>query len=79
MVAVDAYSKYPEVVNMLGTTVTETIKVLREIFSRHGLPETIVSDNGPQFTSEGFRNFCEINGISLPKFLSSSNCDKRIL
>ena len=46
-----------------STTATATIKVLREIFSRHGLPETIVSDNGPQFASEEFHNFCSINGI----------------
>lgn len=59
LVVVDAYSKYPETVNMPTITATATIKVLREIFS----PETIVSDNGPQFISEEFRNFCNNNGI----------------
>ena len=63
LVVVDAYSKYPEIVNMPITTATATIKVLREIFSRQGLPETIVSDNGPQFISEEFHNFCNNNGI----------------
>ncbi|KXJ07186.1 Uncharacterized protein K02A2.6, partial [Exaiptasia diaphana] len=63
LVVVDAYSKYPEVVKMSSTTSTATVKVLREIFSRHGLPETIVSDNGPQLTSEEFQNFCSANGI----------------
>ena len=63
LVVVDAYSKYPEVVNMPSTTATATVKVLRDIFSRHGLPEAIVSDNGPQFVSEEFRNFCNRNGI----------------
>ena len=52
---------------MPTTTATATIKVLREIFSRHGLPETIVSDNGPQFISEEFRNFRNNNGIILCK------------
>ena len=63
LVVVDAYSKYSETVNMPTITATATIKVLRETFSRHGLPETIVSDNGPQFISEEFRNFCNNNGI----------------
>ena len=63
LVVVDAYSKCPEIVNMLITTATATIKVLHEIFSRHGLPETIVSDNGLQFISEEFSNFCNNNGI----------------
>ena len=48
---------------MSNTTSTATIGVLREVFSRHGLPEVIVSDNGPQFMSSEFRAFCNQNGI----------------
>ena len=51
MVVVDAYSKFPEVVKMTNTTVQTTITALRDIFSRHGLPEILVSDNGAQFTA----------------------------
>ena len=63
LVLVDAYSKYPEVVKMNTTTSKATINVLREIFSRQGLPEILVSDNGPQFTSYEFQEFCTHNGI----------------
>lgn len=45
------------------TTATATIKVLRAIFSRHGLPGNIISYNGPQIISQEFRNFCNNNGI----------------
>ena len=64
LVIVDAYSKYPEVVKMVNTTGKTTVTVLRDIFSRHGLPEILVSDNGPQFTSAEFEQFCKRNGIS---------------
>ena len=63
LVVVDAYSKFPEVVKMNSTTVRTTITALRDIFSRHGLPEIIVSDNGPQFTAKEFQQFCSNNGI----------------
>ena len=31
--------------------------------SSYGIPEQIVSDNGPQFTSESFAVFMKMNGI----------------
>ena len=64
LVVVDAYSKYPEVVKMSSTTSEATIRALREMFSRHGLPEVLVSDNGPQFVSGEFEEFCKANGIA---------------
>ena len=63
LVVVDAYSKYPEVVKMTNTTAQATITALRDIFSRHGLPEILVSDNGSQFSSTEFERFCSNNGI----------------
>ena len=47
LVVVDAYSKFPEVVKMRAITTSATVSVLRGIFSRHGLPEILVTDNGP--------------------------------
>lgn len=63
LVVVDAHSKWPEVVMMPSTTSQLTIDVLRSLFSRYGLPEQLVSDNGPQFTSEEFAQFMKNNGI----------------
>lgn len=64
LVAVDAHSKWPEVICMTSTTAERTIEVLREIFSRNGVCEQLVSDNGPQFTSEEFQEFIRTNGIT---------------
>ncbi|XP_055684257.1 uncharacterized protein K02A2.6-like [Lutzomyia longipalpis] len=63
LLVVDSYSKWPEIYKMSSTTSTQTISKLTEIFSRHGLPEIIVSDNGTQFVSAEFTNFCQSNGI----------------
>ncbi|KAK6019884.1 hypothetical protein OSTOST_14471, partial [Ostertagia ostertagi] len=54
LVMVDAKSKWPEVVRMGVTTAEHTIEKLRMIFAYHGLPEQIVSDNGPPFSSMKF-------------------------
>ena len=63
LIVVDAYTKWPEVVPMQTTTSQNTIKSLMAIFAIHGLPERIVTDNGPQFCSEEFENFLKVNGI----------------
>ncbi|CAB4018994.1 Transposon Tf2-9 poly, partial [Paramuricea clavata] len=63
LVVVDAHSKWPEVIPMKSTTAAKTIEVLRNLFARFGIPEQIVSDNGPQFVSEEFRSFMKSNGV----------------
>jgi len=63
LIAVDAHSKWPEVVQMKTTTATQTIIVLRQMFCAYGIPEQLVSDNGPQFSSTEFAQFCSANGI----------------
>ena len=63
LIVVDAHSKWPEVVEMSSTTTAATIRELRRIFASYGLPEQLVSDNGPQFTSQEFAMFMRNNGI----------------
>ena len=55
----DAHSKWPEFFLMQQTDTQSMITVLRRLFSQHGLPEPLVSDNGSQFTSESFQQFCK--------------------
>ena len=62
-VVVDAHSKWPEVEIMKTTISEKTIQVLRNMFARHGLPEQLVSDNGPQFTSSEFKQFMHKNRV----------------
>ena len=59
----DAYSKWPEVHAMSSTTAQATVQQLRKMFATHGLPQMIIFDNGPQFVSEEFKQFCSSRGI----------------
>ena len=42
---------------MSSTTSTRVTTVLKAWFSRHGIPVTVISDNGPPFNSEDFKTF----------------------
>ena len=63
LIVVDAYSKWADVIEMPQTTADKTITALRHVFSTHGIPAQIVSNNGPQFTSSDFAQFAKQNGI----------------
>ena len=64
-ILVDAHSKWPEVVKLpIGaTTTSQTISLLRQMFSRFSIPKQIVTDNGLQFASKEFKRFCQQQGI----------------
>ena len=59
----DAHSKWLEVIDMSSTTASATIQQLRSLFASYGLPEQLVSDNGPQFVAEEFEYFLKSNGV----------------
>lgn len=63
LVVVDACSKWPEIFIQQQTTASHTIARLRELFARFGVPDVLVSDNGTQFKSNSFNEFCAINGV----------------
>ncbi|XP_064469721.1 uncharacterized protein LOC135384450 [Ornithodoros turicata] len=61
---------------MPTTTAQRTVEELRTIFAQFGLPEEAVTDNGPQFVSEEFRNFIEENAVihtTTPPYHAASN------
>ena len=66
LVAVDYYSGYFEVRDMISTTSTRVFTVLKSWFSRNGVPITITSDNGPQYNSEDFTAFSVKSDVPEP-------------
>ena len=51
LLVVDYYSRYVEVQMLNSTSSASVITALKAIFSRHGIPTTLVSDNGQQYDS----------------------------
>ena len=63
LLIIDAHSKWIEVFQMSSTSSVATIQKLREVFSRFGLPDRVISDNAPNFISAEFIEFMKNNGI----------------
>ena len=59
-IAVDAHSKLPEVFEMSSTTTARKVGIL---FTRYGIPEQLVSDNGPPFVSAEMESFLVSIGV----------------
>ena len=58
LVVVDYFSRYVEVSLLTASQKSsDTIRALKSIFARHGVPEILRSDNGPQFASTEFDQF----------------------
>jgi len=61
LIVTDYFSSYPEVLLINKGPAHGTSKVMIEkmksIFSRHGIPQMVVTDGGPQFTSYEFKEF----------------------
>ena len=73
LIVVDAKSKWLEIpFSKNPPTTMSTIEELKEIFSRYGYPEVMVSDNATIFTSETFKTFCQHAGI-FQKFIAPSH------
>ena len=77
LLAIDYYSRDVEICIVTKKVDTsETTLKLKKVFSRHGIPDVLFSDNGPQFDSQEFRDFAQYCGFehvtSSPRFPQSN-------
>ena len=63
LVMVDYYSNFIEVARITSTTSRSIVKELKETFARYGVPDILVTDNGPQFASAEFAVFAKAWGF----------------
>jgi hypothetical protein len=78
---VDSYSKWPCVVPLKSTTSSAIIEEMSRFFCDFGRPEELESDNGTQFSSAEFREYCASLNIkqvtSSPEFAQSNGLVER--
>jgi hypothetical protein len=57
LVAVNRYSRFPEVEIVHSTRASTVIPKLDKMFSVHGIPDTIISDNGPPSNGDEYARY----------------------
>ena len=71
LILVDSMSKWPEVFCLNSINAKSTIESLNNVFARFGIPESLVTDNGPAFQSPEFNTFCIQKALSTCSHLST--------
>jgi transposase InsO family protein len=69
LVGVDKFTKWVEAAPVTTQDSTATINFIKSIVFRFGVPHSIITDNGTNFTSKEFKSYCKSMGIKL-KFSS---------
>ena len=82
LIIADYYRKFPIIRKMNGLiTSNMVISTIKQVFSEHGIPSWVISDNGPQYCSEAFKEFAQQwqfdHITSSPKFPKSNGFIER--
>jgi hypothetical protein len=64
-VAIDKFTKWPEATPMVSITQGVVVAFLKSIVCRFGVPSRIITNNGTQFRSRLFQEYCEGIGTHL--------------
>ncbi|MGH0128263.1 UNVERIFIED_CONTAM: hypothetical protein FKN15_034099 [Acipenser sinensis] len=59
LLVIDYFSNYPEMALLSSTSANCVITHIKSIFARHGIPQVVVSDNGPSYNCKEFKQFAE--------------------
>ena len=63
MVIIDTRTRYPVVENVASTSFKSIQEPMKHIFATYGVPQKIISDNGPPFNSTEFADFATQEGF----------------
>ena len=64
-VAIDKFTKWPEVTTVRKVTAQSAIKFLKELVCRFGVPARFITDNGTQFTRHAFMQYVHALGCKI--------------
>ena len=77
----DYYSRYIEVERLYSTRATFTIMKMKGIMARHGIPEQVFSDIGPQLSCAEFAQFAKtwgfVHSTSSPRYPQSNGLEEK--
>ena len=65
IVIADYYSKFFELKKIISSSSKTIINVLKEMYSRHGIPVILKSDNGPAYSSMEFKDFVKVMDLNM--------------
>ncbi len=60
---IDYLSNYPEIALLPSTSAAGVVTHMKSIFTRHGIPHVVCSDNGPCYSRKDFQKFAEEYGF----------------
>ena len=60
VVVVDNLTKYWDIKELSEVSAQNVVSQTKKIFSRHGVPEFLISDNGRKYMSREYKKFAEI-------------------
>ena len=76
IIITDYYSLWPELYQLKRTKTQDVIEVMKDVFARHGIPDEVYSDNGPQYKAKSFKDFSKewgfIHTTSSPRYPQSN-------
>jgi ribonuclease HI/transposase InsO family protein len=65
LVAIDKFTKWMEYKSIASLTSAKAVEFIQEIMFRFGIPNSIITDLGSNFTSSEFFDFCEQRSIQI--------------
>lgn len=69
---IDAFSKYAQAYHLKDSTAVSVVQSFLIFCTHHGVPITIVTDQGPEFTNQLFSEFIRLHKIQHHKTLANS-------
>ena len=63
LITVDYYSRWVEIKRLTTQTAKSVIAASKELFATHGIPDIVISDNGPCFSAVSFQEFAASYGF----------------